>query len=50
MVEEKAGRDAATKTAKDKIKADAAEKRVAATEKAQALAEKKIGGVDNDAK
>ena len=40
---EKAGRDAATKTAKDKIKAaDAAEKRAAATEKAWALAESRL--------
>ena len=41
VVREKAGKDAATKTAKDKIKvADAVKKRVAATEKALALAKK----------
>ena len=44
VVREKAGRDAATKTAKDKIKAaNATEKRAAAAEKAQALAEKRLG-------
>ena len=38
-----AGRDAATKTAKDKIKTtDATEKKVAAVEKARALAEKRL--------
>ena len=38
--QKKAGRDAATKTAEDKIKvADAVEKRAAALEKARALAE-----------
>ena len=44
VVWEKAGRDTNTKTAKDKIKAsDAAKKRVAAVEKAWALAEKRLG-------
>ena len=44
VVWEKAGRDAATKTAKDKIKAaNATEKRAAAAKKAQALAEKRLG-------
>lgn len=43
VVWEKAGRDAATKTAKDKIKAaNAAEKRAAAAEKARALAKSKL--------
>ena len=43
VVQEKAGRDVATKTAKDKIKvADTAEKRAAATKKARALAEKRL--------
>ena len=43
VVWEKAGRDAATKTAKDKIKAaNAAEKRAAATEKARALAKSRL--------
>ena len=41
VVWEKVGKDAATKTAKDKIKAaDAVKKRAAATEKALALAKK----------
>ena len=41
VVREKAGRDAATKTAKDKIKAtNSAKKRAAAMEKAWALAKK----------
>ena len=44
VVREKAGKDAATKTAKDKIKAaNATKKRAAAAEKAQALAEKRLG-------
>ena len=44
VVWEKAGRDTATKTAKDKIKAaNATEKRAAAAEKARALAEKRLG-------
>ena len=44
VVREKAGRDAATKTAKDKIKAaNATKKRAAVAEKAQALAEKRLG-------
>ena len=43
VVWEKAGRDTATKTAKDKIKAsDAAKKRVVAAKKARALVEKKL--------
>ena len=43
VVREKAGRDAATKMAKDKIKAaDAAKKRATAVEKARALAEKRL--------
>ena len=43
MVREKVNRDAATKTAKDKIKvADAVEKRAAVEEKARALAEKRL--------
>ena len=43
VVREKAGRDAATKTAKDKIKTiEATEKKVAAVEKARALAEKRL--------
>ena len=43
MVREKAGRDAATKMAKDKIKAaGAAEKRAAIAKKARALAEKRL--------
>ena len=43
MVREKVSRDAATKTAKDKIKvADAVEKRAAVEEKARALAEKRL--------
>ena len=43
VVREKAGRDAATKTAKDKIKAaNTTEKRVAAAKKARALAEKRL--------
>ena len=43
MVREKVGRDAATKTAKDKIKAtDAAKKRAATTEKARVLVEKRL--------
>ena len=46
VVLEKAGKDAATKTAKDKIKAaDATKKRAAAAEKAQALAEKRLAGL-----
>ena len=43
VVWEKVGKDAATKTAKDKIKAaDAVKKRAAATEKALALAKKRL--------
>ena len=43
VVWEKAGRDAATKTAKDKIKAaNATEKRAATAEKALALVEKRL--------
>ena len=43
VVWEKVGKDAATKTAKDKIKAtDAVQKRAAATEKALALAKKRL--------
>ena len=43
MVREKAGRDTATKTAKDKIKAaDAVEKRATVAKKARALAEKRL--------
>ena len=43
VVWEKAGRDAATKTAKDKIKAaNATEKRAATAEKAPALVEKRL--------
>ena len=43
VVWEKAGRDTATKTAKDKIKAsDAAKKRAVAAKKARALVEKKL--------
>ena len=43
VVQEKAGKDTATKTAKDKIKAiDVAEKRAAVAEKDQALVEKRL--------
>ena len=43
VVREKAGRDTATKTAKDKIKAaDAVEKRATVAKKARALAEKRL--------
>ena len=43
VVREKVGRDAATKTAKDKIKAtDVAKKRAATTEKARVLVEKRL--------
>ena len=43
VVREKAGRDTATKTAKDKIKAaDATEKRATIAEKARALAESRL--------
>ena len=43
VVREKAGRDAATKTAKDKIKAaNATEKRAATAKKALALVEKRL--------
>ena len=43
VVQEKAGKDTATKTAKDKIKAiDVAEKRAVVAEKGQALVEKRL--------